>query len=203
MHEKLRNQLNAYLDGELHGVHLQEMQAHLESCEQCREELERLEGLSDLLKTAPTPEFKPLDQFISQMKLQLPRRERVDLPRRSVSPAWWLVPAGLIGAWFFIHTVFTLTNLVSAAETTGLLGQAANWLGSSGDALWFTATTSLLGRQVLTVQPTLSLLNTLNVFGFSIINGFFWQAVIVLLYWVWLAACWLGRGPREFSLQSA
>ena len=47
------------------------------------------------------------------------------------------------------------------------------------------AATSLFGGSLL-AQPVVSLLNSISVFGTDLLSGFFWQAVIVLLYWAWL-----------------
>jgi hypothetical protein len=203
MHEDMRTLLNAYLDGELHGTRLLEMKLHLASCESCRNELKELRLVSDLLKAAPAPEFMPVERFVSNLTLSLPRRTLRDLPPKPGSLAWWLVPAGLLAAWFFVQTVFTLTGVVSVADTTGLLGNAASWLGGGQETVWFAAVTSLFGGQAGGAQPTLSLLNELNVIGANLLNGFLWQALIVLLYWGWLFVWWLRRRPRPMKMGNA
>ncbi len=203
MHEDMRTLLNAYLDGELHDRRLLEMQTHLASCEACRNELRELLLVSDLLQAAPAPEFTPAERFISQLNLSLPRRALRDQPPKPGSLAWWLVPAGLLGAWFFVQTVFALTNLVTAANMTGLLGHAAGWLGGGQESIWFSAITGLFGGQAVEAQPTLSLLNSVNVFGANLLSGFLWQAVIVLLYWAWLFLWWLRRNPRPLKMRNA
>ena len=203
MHEDMRTLLNAYLDGELHGTRLLEMKLHLASCESCRNELKELRLVSDLLKAAPAPEFMPVERFVSNLTLSLPRRTLRDLPPKPSSLAWWLVPAGLLAAWFFVQTVFTLTGVVSVADTTGLLGNAASWLGGGQETVWFAAVTSLFGGQAGGAQPTLSLLNELNIFGANLLTGFLWQALIVLLYWSWLFVWWLRRRPRPMKMGNA
>ena len=200
MHEDMRTLLNAYLDGELHGWRLLEMQTHLASCAACRNELKELRIVSDLLKAAPAPEFVPTERFVSQLTLSLPRRTLRDRPPKPGSLAWWLIPTVLIGAWFFVQTVFTLTDAVTAANLTGLLGKAASWLGGGQQSLWFSAINSLFGGQT---NGTLSLLNNASVFGGSLLSGFLWQAAIVLVYWGWLAIWWLRRGPRPMKMNNA
>jgi anti-sigma factor RsiW len=202
MHEDMRTLLNAYLDGELHGWRLLELQTHLASCAACRNELRELRLVSDLLQAEPAPEFTPAERFVSQLTLSLPRRTLRDRPPKPGSLAWWLVPAGLLGAWFFVQTVFTLTNVVTAVNLTGLLGHAATWLGSGQESIWFSAATSLFGGQAV-AQPTLSLLNNVSVFAANLLSGFLWQAVIVLLYWAWLFFWWLRGGPRPMKMQNA
>jgi len=203
MHEEMHTLLNAYLDGELHDQRLRELQSHLVSCMDCQNELKELRLVSDLLQADSATECIPADRFVSQLALSLPRRSLPNLPPKPGSLAWWLVPAGLLGAWFFIQTVFTLTDMVTAANMTGLLGHAAAWLGSGQESIWFSTTTSLFGRQAAGAQPALSLLNDVNVFGVNLLSGFFWQAVIVMLYWAWLFIWWLRHGQQPMKMQKA
>jgi anti-sigma factor RsiW len=198
MHEDMRALLNAYLDGELRGTRLMEMKVHLAGCEACRNELKELRLVSDLLQAAPDPEFMPAARFASNLALSLPRRSMRDLPPRPGSLAWWLVPAGILAAWYFVQTVFTLTGAVSAVQITGLLG-----LGSGQATIWFAAVTSLFGSQTVAAQPALSLLNMLTVTGTNLLDGFLWQALIVSLYWGWLATWWFRRSPRPMKMESA
>jgi hypothetical protein len=201
MHEEMRTLLNAYLDGELHGQHLKEMQNHLAFCDACQNELKELRLVSNLLQTDPTPEFITAERFVSQLTLNLPRRSPYNQPVKPSSLAWWLIPAGLLGSWFFMQTVFTLTNIVTAAKMAGLLGQVSNWLGSGQETTWFSTATSMFGGQAA-IQPILSLLNNVNVFGVDLLSGFAWQAAIVLLYWTWLFFWWLRGHPRHMQVQN-
>jgi anti-sigma factor RsiW len=203
MHEDMRTLLNAYLDGELHGTRLMEMKLHLASCESCRVELTELRLVSDLLQAAPVPEFMPADRFASNLTLSLPRRNLRDLPSKSGSLAWWLIPVGLMAAWFFVQTVFTLSGAVWAAETSGVLGQAVNWTGGGQQTVWFAALTGLFGGQVGGAQPTLALLNELSVFGVYMLVSFLWQALIVVLYWSWLFFWWFRRRPHPMKVDYA
>jgi len=204
MHEKTCTLLNAYLDGELHEQRLREMETHLASCAACQNELRELRLVSDLLQADTVPVFTPTERFVSQLTLSLPRRTLGKQLPKPNSPAWWLVPVGLLGAWFFVQTVFTLTDLVSAANLTGLLGHASGWLGGGAqESIWFSTATSLFSGQEAGAQPTLSLLNNVSVFGANLLSGFLWQAVIVLLYWAWLSIWWLGRGPRPMEMRNA
>jgi anti-sigma factor RsiW len=195
--------LNAYLDGELHGTRLLEMKHHLASCESCRNELKELNLVSNLLQAAPTPEFMNAERFVSNLTLRLPRRNMRELPTKPGSMAWWLVPAGLLGAWFFVQTVFIMSNAVTAAQATGLLGQAATWLGSGQETVWFAAATSFTGLQGGGWHTMLSQLNGLDIFGVKLLTGFLWHALIVMLYWGWLSFWWLSRRPRPMQLDKA
>ena len=197
MHEDMRALLSAYLDGELHGTRLLEMKLHLSACESCRNELKELRLVSDLLQAAPDPEFMPAGRFASNLMLTLPRRTMRDLPPKPGSLVWWLVPGVLLAAWVFVQTVFTLTGAVTAAQISGLLGSGGQ------ETIWFAAVTSLFGSQAAPAQPALSLLNTLTVTGTNLLDGFLWQALIVLLYWGWLSVWWLMRRPRPMKMENA
>jgi hypothetical protein len=203
MHEDMRKLLNAYLDGELNGTRLLEIELHLASCEYCQSEIKELRLVSDLLQAAPIPEFMPAERFVSNLTFHLPRRTMRDLPPKPGSLAWWLIPAGLLGAWLFVQTVITLTNLVMAANTIGLLGQAANWLGGGQQTIWFAIATSLFGGPAGGAQSGLYLLNELNIFSTNLLDGFLWQALIVFLYWSWLFVWWLRSRPQPMEMSNA
>jgi anti-sigma factor RsiW len=203
MHEAMRSLLNAYLDGELQSTRLQEMELHLASCESCRNELTELHLVSTLLQDAPSPEFMNTERFVSNLVLRLPRQTLHSLPPKPGQLAWWLIPAGLMGAWVFVQTVFILSNLVAVAQTTSLFGQVATWLNVGQQTAWFAVLTSFFRTQAGGLQPTLSVLNGLNILGVNLVDGFLWQALIVLLYWSWLFAWWLLRRPRPIEMGNA
>jgi hypothetical protein len=202
MHENIRPSLNAYLDGELHGTRLQEIEIHLASCEFCRKELEELRLVSHFVKSAPAPDFMPADRFASNLILRLPRREWSALPLRSHSLAWWLVPAGLLGAWFFVQTVFALSHAVQAAAMTGMLGQVNSILTNGQQTLWFATLTGMSGWQAAELNSAFSLLNAMNIFSVNLLENFLWQALIVLLYWGWLIAWWFYQRPRHMQAEN-
>ncbi|MFZ5856842.1 MAG: anti-sigma factor family protein [Chloroflexota bacterium] len=187
MHNQLFPLLNAYLDGELHGTRLRDMERHLADCEICQQELDDLRRISNLVRAAPLPAFTPADRFASNLTLLLPRRPQRSQPRRVPSPAWWLVPAGLLGLWFFLQTASALTSFVYAANASGLLGQVAPGLNvGPTQTAWFAATSDLFGVQMSgSLQSTLSLLNEFNILGAGFLQGVFWQAGILALCIIW------------------
>jgi len=205
MIEHVTEWLSAYLDGEVHGLRLRQVEGHLEGCASCRAEMESLRGLSALLKDVPAPaDFTPADRFVSNVLLRLnageaalnlPRRNPPAPSRKPIPPGWWLAPAAMLGAWFFVRTAFLLTSLVSAADATGLMGNTLAWLGGGQEAIWFQTAAGLFAGGTGEANSTLSLLNEVNVFGVNLFLGFLWQAVIVLLYWGWLAFLWVRHRP--------
>ena len=205
MCEDIHASLNAYLDGELHGQRLMEVKDHLASCTACRNDLQELRTVSDMLRAAPAPAFLPVERFVAQLTLQLPRRALRERAPKPAAWAWWLVPAGLLATWFFLRTVFALTTAITAADATGLLGQSNAWFtGSQPLEVWFVAITSLFGSHMSAAQQsTFSLFNQVSVFGGDLFSGFLWQALVVLLYWGWLVLWWFRRAPQLVKMTAA
>lgn len=205
MHEEMRTMLNAYLDGELHGWRLLEVQNHLASCESCRQELRQLRTISDLLRAAPLPAFTPAERFAANLTLRLPRRPLKAQLQRGPSLTWWLAPLALMGLWFFVQTLIWLTGTISLALDSGLLGEQAAWLSSgASNSNLFSLLMSLLGSHLETgAQSTLSFIDRLALFGNGLLNQWFWQAIVALLYWGWMAVWWLRTGGRGLLLRPA
>ena len=191
MSEHVTDLLGAYLDGELGGVNLRQVENHLSECVACRKELDELRSLSGLLhETVPTESFTSSERFAAKLALVLPRRPEV-APVRKVSEAiWWLLPASAAAIWIFFSTVTTVSTLVTTAGVAGLLGRAAPWLQTSTQqSLWFSASMNLFGRSLVGSNRTLLIiLNNANAFWTSLSAELFWNAGIVLLILGWLAA---------------
>ena len=209
MIEHVTDLLGAYLDGELHGLRLRQVEDHLAKCAACRKELAELRSLSTLLQESlPTEAFTPTDRFVANLTLTLPRRPVTTPIRKPLEFIWWLVPVGVLGAWVFLQTVFTVSTLVSTADLTGLFGNAAAWLQSGPlNTLWFSASMGLFGNQIQgSGRTTLDLLNNVSIFGSSIAMQLILQAGIALVYWVWLGLWWNRRRviatPRLPSMAS-
>ncbi len=196
MHDEMHALLNAYLDGELQAARLQQVEEHLASCEDCRRELEELRRLSGLLQALPAPLAVPADRFAAGLNLSLPRRPESVQPRRSASWVWFLVPAGLLFAWFFIQAVLTVSGALSLAGRVDLLGNASALVqGGVDHSLWFDALSGILGGQSSTSLGPVSTLDQFAALGSGLFTWFFLQACIALLYGAWLAAWWFTRRP--------
>jgi predicted anti-sigma-YlaC factor YlaD len=202
MHEDMRNLLNAYLDGELQGWRLLEMQTHLASCESCRNELRELRSVSDLLRAAPTPAFTPADRFAANLALNLPRRPLKASLQRGPSLVWWLAPVALVGLWTLVQTLITLSGPLSLISSSGLLRQGAAWLPTGTEhSLLYTAGMDLFGGQLGTgMQSTLA---SVDGFVSGLLGQLLWQAGIALLYWIWMAAWWLRTRGRMLFVKPA
>src|SRR5262245_7350025 len=113
--------LNAYHDGELRGIRLKQVEAHLAECQVCQAEHESLKKLSGVLSEVHVPRFTRPEQFAGQVNLRLPQSQRGSLGKRALEIGWWMVPVGLAATWIFFSTVFVVRDLMSAANNLGLL----------------------------------------------------------------------------------
>ena len=83
MHKDMLLLLNAYMDGELQGNRLRELERHLPVAKPAGTN-SRMRVVSGLLQAAPTPEFMPAGRFVSNLNLSLPRRTGRNYPRSRV-----------------------------------------------------------------------------------------------------------------------
>jgi anti-sigma factor RsiW len=78
-HRKWRDDLSAYVDGELNAARLAGLEAHLASCESCRQELAELQATKSLLRQLP--------EVQAQRSFAVPSGHVV---KRTPAPAPWL-----------------------------------------------------------------------------------------------------------------
>lgn len=156
MNEHVERWLAAYHDGELGGHRLQKVEAHLEDCEPCRAELEKLRILRALLQESTGHgDLIPLDQFVAQVGLQLPRRPVQPPWRRWLERLWQLVPVTLLLIWVFFQAVFTQTALMGIALDLGLWDDLRGILppgpppGAWGPFVWNLGLSALIGLAFL------------------------------------------------------
>jgi anti-sigma factor RsiW len=191
MNQHVMEWLGAYHDGELEGSRRRQVEAHLQSCEGCRAELNQLRALAHLLQACPLPgELVPPERFVSQVRLQLQPRPAQPTWRSVVEIGWRFTPLGLVGAWGFVQAVFIVSTAVLVALWAGLDGNLAmQWLPSAQD-LWAT--------QILTFPiPGLEVGAALQFLGDEWLSGWSFAletgllVVTGLLYWSWLASWWV------------
>lgn len=129
MNGHVRQELEAYHDGQLHGAQQRRVAAHLETCTECCAALAQLERLSTLLQEAPAPEtWLTPERFTAQVRLRLQPREAPARHRHH-----WVIPALLVGAWAFLEAVWVVSSGLLVALTLGLGEQlGVTWLQSTG-----------------------------------------------------------------------
>lgn len=203
MHEELHPFLNAYLDNELHGVRLQKMQAHLETCDICRNELEELRQLSALLQSAPAPEFQSADQFAVSLALTLPERKKGDQLSKASSLILWMIPMGLLFDWFIVQMVILVRDALFVAGTAGVFGPANSAVNSgSSQPLWFAVLNLLTGGRAAG-SAVVNQVNTINGISSGFWSGFMWQLGIDVAYLAWLAFWWFKRRPQAINVTAS
>jgi hypothetical protein len=202
MREHVTEWLGAYMDGELQGIRMRQVEVHLVDCQTCQAELEDLRELSSLLHAAdPVKEFIPADRFTAQLALRLPRRPEVPLRKKALEIGWWLIPAGILGAWVFVQVLLLMSGVVSTAGQAGLLGRAAAWFPTGPQhGAWRSSIASLLDLNLNeSGNLILQTLDQIELFGTDILVPVIWQAVLGFVYVSWLLLWWM-RSPRNNSI---
>ena len=165
MSEHVMDWLAAYHDGELHGARLLQVERHLETCPNCRAELETFQALSALLQEHPAmPRRTSPERFVAQVRLRAQPRVGGAAQRRTPSAGWLIIPLGLLGLWAFTQAILLVSQLVliTLPLFDGLGGAPSGWFPGQTAAQFFLLDTVL-------------------------------TAVLAALFWGWLAGWWAAR----------
>ncbi len=185
MSDHIAELLNAYLDGELNPQQRRKVEAHLEKCPSCVDELEALEALSGTLAEVPLPEFSSPEQLAANVALRLPRTPvKAPTSRKLLELGWWLAPVGLIFAWVFISTFSLASMLINAAGNAGLVESVSLFAGGSVNY------TAFLGRFGFLEPSTLQWLVPSEQFIRQLLSHLIWQVALAMLYLSWIAIWW-------------
>ncbi len=195
MNQHVTPWLGAYHDGELKGLRLRQVEAHLDRCAVCRAELEKLCALTMLLQESPAAEtLTPPERFIAQVGLRLPRRPERTAWQRTLETGWRLIPVGLLGAWAFIQAVFFVSGVVLDALRMGLGGDVVAELLPPSGGSWLMQFSSLSGAGLNDVgRIMLRMLSNGGPVGWGVTLNVVSLVVIGLLYWSWLVSWWARR----------
>ena len=200
MSDPIRDQLGAYLDGELREPARQAVQAHLETCPACRAELAELRRLSETLRQAPLPAQLPsAGRFADQVSSRLPPRP-VEPASFPMSRTGWLIPLGLLAAMLAIQAGTLVSMIIPLAANGGLFGQAGAWLaGGPQHTLWFSAASTLLGGDPVS---SLRLANDLAVVLQQWIVPLLLHLTAAAAYLAWLAVWWTKYRAAQVEAQA-
>jgi len=127
--------LPAYHDGELSTGRRQQVEKHLETCPDCRAELQAIADLSALLKTEHSPRLTSPERFAAQVQLRLPHTTPQEIQPDGSMPRWVLgAPLALLVGWAFLQAALIVTALIlNAVQVLGLQKQLwPNWVGVEG-----------------------------------------------------------------------
>ena len=188
--------LNAYLDGELKGNRLQQVEEHLAECTACQAELDSLQSLSGLLQAVPAPEFPSPERFATQVNLLLPQKRTTTPNSRLFEVGWWMIPVGLLAVWVFISTAVLLGDAMSVAKNFGLLDSTtASFISAQSDTAEVMST---LGQFGMLQGNSLQWAETTENFTRGLFPQIVLQVAVVLLYLAWFAIWWT-RHTRQMS----
>jgi len=203
MAEHVKDWLGAYLDCELQGSRLRAVEAHLGTCETCRNELQELQQLAGMFREDKSEGAIPsAERFAANLILQLPRLPERSQPRRTGSSAWWLAPVGITAVWVFLQTLLLVSGAVSFLDQFGFLKSITAWLpdGTQHTEIYST-TLSVFGNQLGQVgQEVLYAFDRAYLSSVDFLAPIFWQAVIVLLYWAGMLTWFLRRNRRQVMI---
>ena len=120
MSEHVIKLLDAYHDGELNQWQVEQVEAHLTECPDCRHELENLRRLSDLLRSAPDMESAASpEDFVRRVQRRLDNTPRPASWRSGFRLSWQLAPLGMMLVLVFVQTTMQLSNIVSVMGVFG------------------------------------------------------------------------------------
>lgn len=124
--ERQREQLSAYIDGELSAAERAELERHIPGCPECQEALGELRRVHDLLAALPMPKAPrsfalPLDARLPARPAQSPSRQVTARRSRAGLVQWAGAIAATIGLFLLLSGV-----------VTGLLGSNSRQFAASG-----------------------------------------------------------------------
>jgi Putative zinc-finger len=108
--KQIKNDLSAYVDGELTAAHKAEIDAHLNGCFQCQARVAELRKLAE--GVAALPQIQPAPQFLGDVKekLRAGEIERVSWTDVLFRPFWLKVPVEALALIAVALTILTLTQ---------------------------------------------------------------------------------------------
>ena len=125
--------LPAYHDGELSTGRQQQVEKHLETCPDCRAELQAIADLSAWLKTEHCPRLTSPERFAAQVQLRLPHSLPQEIRSERSTPRWVLAaPLALLVGWAFLQAALLMAAFIlNAVQVFGLQNQLwPNWVGA-------------------------------------------------------------------------
>jgi anti-sigma factor RsiW len=176
MSQHILEWLPAYHDGELSTGRRQQVEKHLQTCPDCRAELQAIAELSALLKVEHGPQQTSPERFAAQVQLRMPHSSPHEIRRdRQAQPRWVLgAPLALLLGWAFLQAALLLAAFIlNAVQVFGLQSQFwPNWVGT---------------ESLIEAVGSLFALNL----GLLVLTASLWC--------VWLAFWWVWNRSRTFE----
>lgn len=196
MNKHVEKLLQAYYDDELSEHRRKQVEAHLTDCPECVQELEELESLSSLLANSPAPRThtRP-NQFVAQVKLQLPRQEQRTTWQRTRRTIWNQIPVALVLILLVLQANAFTNSLFRGIQFFGIGGEETNSLLTSDlESLGLNSSLDLPRFELADwADAVISNLGVGSFFGISILNAWIFPSVLGLLYMAWITSWWVGE----------
>jgi anti-sigma factor RsiW len=168
MSQHILEWLPAYHDGELSTGRRQQVEKHLQTCPDCRAELQAVADLSALLKSDQSPRLTSAERFAAQVQLRLLHSSPQEIRSDRLTPRWVLgAPLLLLIGWAFLQAALLLTAFILGTDW-GLGLQSLLWPN------WVRAENLL---------ETIGSLVALNL-GLLVLTASLWS-VWLAFWWVW------------------
>ena len=200
MTEHVTRWLEAYYDGELKGRRARCVEAHLQTCADCRAEFESLSSLSALLQQAPEPtNLTPAEVFVAQVGLRLSRKPQQPAWKKALQTGWQWVPAGLLAAWIFVQATFLVSGLLTwILRLIPANGAFASVLSTNTQNISIFEMSSLSGAGFSEVSRfSLDILRDGGPLGWGITLNLGLTFLFGLLFLSWLASWWVQKSTEN------
>lgn len=200
MNEHLNFWIDAYLDGEIAGGLLEQVEAHLHSCEDCQQLLESRKKLSVLLQSMPSVEVvKPETQFLADVNALISNHRS---SKRTLPPQIrdWIAGRFQFLAWSSVSLIIVFVNIF--LRTVGLLEGFLSLFPGDHQTLLNQLTMAPSVPQVFAPEPLRTIVGQIGWFGlldWNWIEGLVVSVVLSILYVAWLT-WWLVRNWSSLDL---
>ena len=122
------------------------------------------------------------------MYLRLPQKRSATPRPQFFEIGWWMIPVGLMAVWVFISTAILFGNMVSVADSFGLLGDTASaWISSPSGT---PAVTARLVQFGVLSADSLQWAERSESYTRNVFPEIVWQVAVALLYIIWLVVWW-------------
>jgi len=184
--------LQAYYDNQLNERSARQVAKHLESCQQCQNELAALKSLSILLQESfPADNLLSSEIFVAQIGMRLPRKQNNSAIRNSLETGWRLAPFGVLTAWAFIQAVFIVSTVIMVGlQVIPGAEQIVELLPMDGSSP--SVMTTFEGMNATSMRSfSRELIGNGGPLGWSFLLNVAFTLLIGLLYISWLASWWI------------
>lgn len=181
--------VDVYLDGETDSVQTQQIESHLQVCNECSKLFVQRKNLSNLLQTLPqASNLKPDRQFTREVMERITSQQNEVKGKSKLPEYGWLgIPLLLVAGLAFIQAVFLESSLMQ------FVPGANEVIGPNLYLLPFSFALPEPANQLI------KFLVGLNLWSWNWTTGLLLAAGVCFLYISWLAGWWI-RGQHQSTI---